>query len=157
METVTAQSESYTLDCYLQTTPSQEELSRFVELRHRTDDVPVTLPDDGAVITEKMASLLGVEVGDTITLDGESRVTITVADITEHYVQHYIYVSDTYYETLFGEAPTANTVLVDFPWRKAAPGNWSPNWCLWMGCLRLPFSRIRRTPSPPVWRAWTMP
>ncbi len=122
VETVTAQSESYTLDCYLQTTPSQEELSRFVELRHRTDDVPVALPDDGAVITEKMASLLGVEVGDTITLDGESRVTITVADITEHYVQHYIYVSDTYYETLFGEAPTANTVLVDFPVEESGAG-----------------------------------
>ena len=122
VETVTAQSESYTLDCYLQTTPSQEELSRFVELRHRTDDVPVTLPDDGAVITEKMASLLGVEVGDTITLDGESRVTITVADITDHYVQHYIYVSDTYYETLFGEAPTANTVLVDFPVEESGAG-----------------------------------
>ena len=122
VETVTAQSESYTLDCYLQTTPSQEELSRFVELRHRTDDVPVTLPDDGAVITEKMASLLGVEVGDTITLDGESRVTITVADITEHYVQHYIYVSDTYYETLFGEAPTANTVLADFPVEESGAG-----------------------------------
>ena len=122
VETVTAQSESYTLDCYLQTTPSQEELSRFVELLHRTDDVPVTLPDDGAVITEKMASLLGVEVGDTITLDGESRVTITVADITEHYVQHYIYVSDTYYETLFGEAPTANTVLVDFPVEESGAG-----------------------------------
>ena len=122
VETVTAQSESYTLDCYLQTTPRQEELSRFVELRHRTDDVPVTLPDDGAVITEKMASLLGVEVGDTITLDGESRVTITVADITEHYVQHYIYVSDTYYETLFGEAPTANTVLVDFPVEESGAG-----------------------------------
>ena len=122
VETVTAQSESYTLDCYLQTTPSQEELSRFVELRHRTDDVPVTLPDDGAVITEKMASLLGVEVGDTITLDGESRVTITVADITEHYVQHYIYVSDAYYETLFGEAPTANTVLVDFPVEESGAG-----------------------------------
>lgn len=122
VETVTAQSESYTLDCYLQTTPSQEELSRFVELRHRTDDVPVTLPDDGAVITEKMASLLGVEVGDTITLDGESRVTITVADITEHYVQHYIYVSDAYYETLFGEVPTANTVLVDFPVEESGAG-----------------------------------
>ena len=122
VETVTAQSESYTLDCYLQTTPSQVELSRFVELRHRTDDVPVTLPDDGAVITEKMASLLGVEVGDTITLDGESRVTITVADITEHYVQHYIYVSDAYYETLFGEAPTANTVLVDFPVEESGAG-----------------------------------
>ena len=79
-------------------------------------------PDDGAVITEKMASLLGVEVGDTITLDGESRVTITVADITEHYVQHYIYVSDTYYETLFGEAPTANTVLVDFPVEESGAG-----------------------------------
>ena len=37
-------------------------------------------------------------------------------------VQHYIYVSDAYYETLFGEAPTANTVLVDFPVEESGAG-----------------------------------
>lgn len=109
----TAQSETYSVDCYLQTAESQEALAPFVSLRHRTNDDPVTLPDDGAVITEKMAILLDVEPGDTITLEGDSRVTIRVADITEHYIQHYIYLSDTYYEKVFGSPPEDNTILVD--------------------------------------------
>lgn len=109
----TAQSETYSVDCYLQTAESQEALAPFVSLRHRTNDDPVTLPDDGAVITEKMAILLDVEPGDTITLEGDSRVTIRVADVTEHYIQHYIYLSDTYYEKVFGSPPEDNTILVD--------------------------------------------
>lgn len=109
----TAQNETYSVDCYLQTAESQEALAPFVSLRHRTNDDPVTLPDDGAVITEKMAILLDVEPGDTITLEGDSRVTIRVADVTEHYIQHYIYLSDTYYEKVFGSPPEDNTILVD--------------------------------------------
>lgn len=109
----TAQSETYSVDCYLQTAESQEALAPFVSLRHRTNDDPVTLPDDGAVITEKMAILLDVEPGDTITLEGDSRVTIRVADVIEHYIQHYIYLSDTYYEKVFGSPPEDNTILVD--------------------------------------------
>lgn len=116
VESVTFQSEDYSLDGYLQTTPSQEDLARFVELRHRTDHSAVTLPDDGAVLTEKTASLLGVDVGDTFTVEaGDTQVTVTVADITEHYVQHYVYLTDAYYETLFGQAPETNTILADFP------------------------------------------
>ncbi|MDY3014976.1 MAG: FtsX-like permease family protein [Evtepia sp.] len=112
-EAYTAQSETFTADCYLQTTESLDALAPFITLRHRTNDDPVTLPNDGAVITEKLAILLDVKPGDTITLDGEKRVSIRVADITEHYIQHYIYMSDAYYQQVFGQPPEDNTILVD--------------------------------------------
>ena len=113
-ETVTARTDAYSIEATLQTAGSQEELERFVNLRHRTDARPVTLPDDGVVLTEKLAKLLGVGVGDTITLEGEKTVTARVADITEHYIQHSVYLTDTYYQTLFGQAPEDNVVLVDY-------------------------------------------
>ena len=113
-ETVTARTDAYSVDATLQTTASQEELERFVNLRHRTSSEPVTLPDDGVVLTEKLAKLLDVEVGDTITLEGDKTVTARVADITEHYIQHSVYLTDAYYQTLFGQAPEDNTVLVDY-------------------------------------------
>ena len=113
-ETVTARTDAYSVDATLQTTANQEELERFVNLRHRTSSEPVTLPDDGVVLTEKLAKLLDVGVGDTITLEGDKTVTARVADITEHYIQHSVYITDAYYQTLFGQAPEDNTVLMDY-------------------------------------------
>ena len=113
-ETVTARTDAYSVDATLQTTANQEELERFVNLRHRTSSEPVTLPDGGVVLTEKLAKLLDVEVGDTITLEGDKTVTARVADITEHYIQHSVYITEAYYQTLFGQAPEDNTVLMDY-------------------------------------------
>ena len=113
-ETVSAETERYTVDAYLQVVPGQEELERFVNLRHRLNDEPVVLPDDGVVLTEKLATLLGVEAGDTFTLDGDQRVQVRVADVTEHYIQHYIYMTQAYYEQLMGEVPEDNVILMDY-------------------------------------------
>ena len=114
-ESVTAETGAYTVDCTVQVFPDQEAVAPFIHLRHRTDDTLVTLPDDGAVLTEKLAKLLDVEPGDTLTLDGDSRVEVRVADVTEHYIQHYVYMTDAYYETLFGAAPEENLLLADYP------------------------------------------
>ena len=119
-ESVTAQTDRYTVDCTLQVTEDQAALEPFVHLRHRTDSNPVTLPDDGVVLTEKLASLLGVQAGDTVILDGAQRVEIQVADITEHYIQHYVYMTDDYYQALFGSAPQQNLLLADYPTDAAA-------------------------------------
>ena len=113
-ETITAESAAYTADATLDVVENSGVLERFVNLRHRTDDQTVTLPDDGVVITEKLSLLLGVKAGDTITLDGDSRVEVRVADITEHYIQHNVYMSATYYEQVFGQAPEENAVLVRY-------------------------------------------
>ena len=112
---MTAETDAYTVDCTVQVFPDQASMASFIHLRHRTGDGPVTLSDDGVVLTEKLASLLDVQAGDTITLDGDSRVEVRVADVTEHYIQHYVYMTDAYYETVFGTEPRQNLVLADYP------------------------------------------
>ena len=114
-ELITAESPARTMDVYLQAAGSQEELERFVNLRHRLDGNPVTLPDDGVVLNEKLAAMLGVKPGDTVILDGDKRVEARVADVTEHYILHYVYMTDAYYETLFGVSPEGNLILADCP------------------------------------------
>ncbi len=113
-ETITAETDAYTADATLDVVENSEVLERFINLRHRTDNDTVTLPDDGVIITEKLSLLLGVEPGDTITLDGDSRVEVRVADVTEHYIQHSVYMSAAYYEQVFGQAPEENAVLVSY-------------------------------------------
>ncbi len=113
-ETVTAETDAYTADATLEVVENSEVLERFVNLRHRTDNDTVTLPNDGVILTEKLSLLLDVEVGDTITLDGDSRVEVRVADITEHYIQHSIYMSQACYEQVFGQTPEENAVLVSY-------------------------------------------
>lgn len=113
-ETITAETDAYTADATLDVVENSDVLERFVNLRHRTDNDTVTLPDDGVIITEKLSLLLGVEPGDTITLDGDSRVEVRVADVTEHYIQHSVYMSAAYYEQVFGQAPEENAVLVSY-------------------------------------------
>lgn len=87
---------------------------QFVDLRHRTDNEAVLTPTDGVIITEKLSELLEVERGDTITLEGDAQVEVTVADIAENYVSHYVYMADDLYRELFGEAADFNTVLLAY-------------------------------------------
>jgi len=91
-----------------------EGFGQFIDLRHRKDGGAVSLPEDGAVITEKLSELLGIGVGDTVTLDKDGRVEARVADIAENYVSHYVYMTDSYYETLFGEPAEYNTVMLSY-------------------------------------------
>jgi len=114
-ENVTAETESYTVDATLQVFEDQQAVAPFINLRHRTNDKPVVLPDDGVVLNEKLAKLLDVQAGDTFLLDGEKRVEVRVADITEHYIQHYIYMTRAYYQSLFGMECENNLVLADYP------------------------------------------
>ena len=115
---ITAESGTRSLDSnvYLFTVADEEQFSRFVRLRHRQDDRPVSLPQEGAVITEKLADMLKVDVGDTITLvDGDNRrAEVTITDLTENYVFHYIYITEACYESLFGQTSEINSLMVTY-------------------------------------------
>ncbi len=91
-----------------------EGFTQFMNLRHRKDGGAVTPPGDGVILTEKLSELLGVEVGDTVTIDKDGRVEVRVDDIVEHYVQHNVYLSAACYERLFGEAPAQNLLLLEY-------------------------------------------
>ncbi|MDD2458691.1 MAG: FtsX-like permease family protein [Eubacteriales bacterium] len=85
-------------------------------LRSRILKQPLQL-DQGAVISEKMALLLGLRAGDTLDYeDPDGRVhPITIGGVTENYTGHYLYLSIADYEDLFGKPyrPNSNYVVLN--------------------------------------------
>ncbi len=89
--------------------------TQFIDLRHRLDSEPVSLPEDGVIITEKLSELLEVQVGDSITITkDDERYEAVVRDIVENYVRHNVYLSEGMYEQLFQEAPEINTIFLEY-------------------------------------------
>lgn len=90
------------IEAYLFVPQDPERLPEFIRLIDRKTDAAYTLEEQGAVVTEKLARMLDVGVGDTITLEGAS-APVTVTAITEQYVFHYVYLSPAQYTALYGE------------------------------------------------------
>ena len=83
-----------------------ETIAQFVTVKDRRTGEQYTVTDDGVIINEKLASLLGgVQKGDTITiaLSETKRVTATVTEICENYAHHYVYITEKLYKELSGE------------------------------------------------------
>ena len=84
----------------------QDDLAPFVLLEKNGEKLGLS---NGVVLTEKLAQLAGVSVGDNFTIDGK---TFKVRAITEHYVGHFVYMNQATYEEIYGQAPKMNTYLV---------------------------------------------
>lgn len=98
-----------------------QQLQRFVQMRERAGGRPLTLDSGGAIISEKLASQLGVSVGDTLTLYDEDGIgnlvgdghAVTVAGVMENYVSQYAYVTADVYEQAMGQPAEFATVYAD--------------------------------------------
>lgn len=88
-------------------------LNSFIQLRDRKTKTEYELPNDSIIITEKLAKLLEIKVGDTITIENNDNIQkeVKVSNITENYLMHYIYMSPTLYKNLYNENVKYNTVL----------------------------------------------
>lgn len=88
----------------------KEKLDNFIFLNDRVSGEKYEISDDGVIITEKLAKLLGASSGDTISMKDENNNTykIKVDKIVENYVKHYIYMSPSYYEKVFENKPLYN-------------------------------------------------
>ncbi len=89
-------------------------LEDFVKLQDRVTGENYTLTRDNIIITEKLAKLLSVSVGDTIELyyDDVTKYPVKIAAIAENYMFHYVYMSAEYYQALFGEKPEFNQLYL---------------------------------------------
>lgn len=70
---------------------------------------PVTLDDSGVVVTAKLAETLSIKAGDEINMrtGGEDHL-MRVIGVADNYVYHYVYITASYYETVFGKAMLYN-------------------------------------------------
>ena len=94
------------ISVYVHVPENLENFKKDVTLQDRKTKEKYELTDEGAVISEKTASLTGLKAGDTMTItkDGKDYET-KIAAVTENYMGHYIYMTGTVYEQTFGEKP----------------------------------------------------
>lgn len=90
---------------YVLVPENAEDLGTYINLRDRKTGESVEFTEGSVLVTEKLAGLLGVGVGGTITIENESgrRVDFTVTGIVENYVYHYLYISPELYESEMNE------------------------------------------------------
>jgi len=83
-------------------------------LKVRTTGKQVPISDDGVVITEKLATMIGAKIGDTIYIknDNSKKVPVKVTGICENYLQHFVYMSPKLYEKLYNKKPDFNQVNI---------------------------------------------
>lgn len=84
----------------------------FITLRDRKTHTPVKLSDNGIVISEKAARNLDVKVGDKVKILNEKDVSAeaVISGITENYVNHYVYMTNEYYEKLYNRKAESNRI-----------------------------------------------
>ena len=92
-----------------------ENFSDYVHLVNRKTEEKISIPEDGVVISERLANLLDVDVNDTITLkDSEDKEQeMKISAITEMYMGHFAFTSKEAYQTIFGQEPTDNAYMVN--------------------------------------------
>lgn len=102
-------------------------LSGFINLRHREQgggiaaqyrelfNEPFHRNPDGIIIDEKTAEILKVNVGSEVTLRNADEETFSavISDITENYVNHYVYMTRKSWKKITGEWPLHNTILLN--------------------------------------------
>ncbi|MBU3143272.1 FtsX-like permease family protein [Clostridium sp. CF012] len=88
-------------DAYVVVTDHKEKLNNYINLTKKGS--ALNLSEDGVIITEKLSKLMDKKIGDTfeITLN-DKVVKAKITAITQHYVQHYIYMSADYYKKITG-------------------------------------------------------
>lgn len=109
---MTAPKEKGSVSIYVYVPENTENFKEDVTLRDRKSHEQYELTDDGAVICEKTASLIGVKAGDKITLEKDNRkYKVKITAVTENYMGHYVYMTPSCYEKTFEEKPEYSSTV----------------------------------------------
>lgn len=101
-KSITVKSDNSDKEAYAMVPEAPDRLGDFVTLRDRKSREEYTLGADGVIINEKLASLLGVKVGDEIGF-ADTDMTVKITAITENYSQNYVYFTPELYTEVFGD------------------------------------------------------
>lgn len=114
MTSITVEQDDEKVDAYLTVIEDLNHVEEFFTYRDRRSKKGYELSDEGIILTEKAASLIGAKAGDTILLseDGRNEKKVEVMEVCENYAGHYVYMTSGLYEELYEEEPFYNNILV---------------------------------------------
>lgn len=103
-----------TQDIKLIVPKSTQNFNDYIEVRQRKTGQKIAFSNDGAIISERLSTLLHVKVGDTVTFKDSSNHNrkIKISGITEMYMGHFIFMNKTAYTKFFGTKYQTNGNLV---------------------------------------------
>lgn len=118
-ENLTARMEGVnTQDVMIYIPEDPERINDFIRLRDVDDDETIhELDNSGAIVTQKLSELFDLEVGDDFEFEREDdeTITVTVSEIVENYMGHYLYMTSEYYQEVTGEeAEVSNLQFIKF-------------------------------------------
>lgn len=92
-----------------------EDLKSVIEIRDRETGEVIDFNSSSVVITEKLKETLGIEIGDSITLENGDgfKKEFKVTGATENYVGTYLYMNQQDYEKAYYKKAETNTILMN--------------------------------------------
>lgn len=92
---------------------NKEKINDYITLRQRKTKKDIKMDDDGIIISEKLAKLLKLKKNSYVklTLPNNKKVNVKVSNITENYIEHYVYISPKLYKKLSGENANYSTII----------------------------------------------
>lgn len=100
--------------------PENKELfEAYFNLKDTETNESVTINDNGAIITKKVAEILNINVGDKINiLNDNETYNIVVTNIVENYVTNYIYISKSVYKNNIDSNLLYNSIVSNYDGEK---------------------------------------
>lgn len=110
----TFEAKDLTHDTYLIVISNPDNLDDFITLNSKVND-EFAFPEDGVAISEKMATLLNVDIGDFIKLRNSNNelVVLPVSEIVENYTLHYVYMNEENYVKYFETDLEYNMIMAN--------------------------------------------
>ena len=101
-------------DVYLDVPQDADTFASFMTFRDRKTQETVPFDENSVLLTEKLASTLGVQPGDTVTIENgdEKRFAVTVTGVVENYIRAYVYIGRDAYRDALGEDADYTTLAV---------------------------------------------
>ena len=114
LETIEVMSSHKKYNAYLVVPENNNQFFQMILLRNKKTYESYNLSDNGVIVSQKIAELLNLKVGDKIEFKDNygEHYQVIVENITENYVDHYIYMSSTYYNSIKNISPRNNMLLV---------------------------------------------
>ena len=116
MESVNIKINLKTFDVYLIVPENNTEFNTLFDLRDYKKDTKLTMSNEGVIISEKIAKLSNIKVGDTISYTNKENMTfeVKVIGIAKNYVYHYMYMTPSLYKKLNSVDIKNNLLLIKF-------------------------------------------
>lgn len=94
---------------------NSSEISKYISLRNRSSGQKINLNSRGIVISEKLAKLLNLSIGDDLSLVNTNgkKVKLPISNICEMYMGHYVLMNANVYQKYFDKKANSNAQLIE--------------------------------------------